>query len=54
MPDRLLELKKVYALRGDTYSSYEVIAMIGWAIDEIQQLRRRNPSLDKTLKSERP
>ena len=39
MSDVLAELQKVYRLNGDTYSSYEVVGLIGRAINEIIRLR---------------
>lgn len=39
MSDILTELRKVHRLRGDTYSSAEVIGMVGRAADEIEMLR---------------
>jgi hypothetical protein len=41
----LEELRKVHELRGDTYSSYEVIGVIGRAADEIDRLRAINTEL---------
>ena len=38
MTDILERLRGVQKLRGDTYSSYEVIGMIGQAVDEIERL----------------
>jgi hypothetical protein len=37
--DILDDLRKVRRLRGDTYSSAEVLGMVGRAIAEIEQLR---------------
>ncbi len=39
MSDILEELRKVQRLGGDTYSSHEVLGMIGRAADEIERLR---------------
>jgi hypothetical protein len=39
MTDNLNKLRDVQRLNGDTYSSYEVVGMIGWAADEIERLQ---------------
>jgi len=39
MADILDELREVKRLRGNSYSSYEVIGMVGRAVDEIERLR---------------
>jgi len=39
MSDIVEEAKKIVALRGDTYSSYEVVGLVGRFADEIERLR---------------
>lgn len=39
MADILDDLRKVVRLNGDTYSSAEVIGLVGRAADEIERLR---------------
>jgi hypothetical protein len=39
MNDPLTELQKFHRLRGDTYSSDEVLDLVGWAAAEIDRLR---------------
>lgn len=39
--NHLDELKKVHCLRGATYSTHEVIDLIGWAAAEIDRLRTK-------------
>lgn len=40
MTDLLAELKKVVDLKGDTYSSYEVIGLLRRSADEIDRLTK--------------
>jgi hypothetical protein len=51
MTDRLTEMRKVYALRGDTYSSMEVVNLVGWGAEEIDRLRASNAELLAALKA---
>lgn len=39
MSDILADLRKLQRLNGDTYSSAEVLGMVGQAADEIERLR---------------
>jgi hypothetical protein len=39
------ELRKVQRLRGDTYSSYEIVGLIGRAADEIELLLEKLKNL---------
>ena len=37
--DIVKRLREVYSLRGNTFSSYEVVALMGQAADEIERLQ---------------
>ena len=39
MSDIVERLREVQRLRGDTFSSYEVVGMVGQAADEIERQR---------------
>ena len=49
MTDNLERLHQVYRLRGDTFSSMEVIDLAGWAAAEIETLRAENDRLRAML-----
>ena len=49
MPDILDELHQLIRLRGDTYSSYEVMGMVNRAADEIARLKIENWQLKGAL-----
>ncbi len=49
MSDILFDLRKVQELCGDTYSSMEVVGMVGRAADEIGRLRADRKQLLATL-----
>ena len=49
MPDILDELHQLIRLRGDTYSSYEVMGMVSGAADEIARLSLENWQLKGAL-----
>ena len=50
MADLLEELRKAQRLRGDTYSSYEVVGLVGQAADEIERLREALRDTRKRLR----
>ncbi len=50
MSDIMDDLRKVEELQGDTYSSYEILAMVKHAADEIEHLREKVEILEAEIR----